>query len=228
MEIQNIPLFPLKIVLFPYMLLPLHIFEERYKQMIGECWGGDRLFGVVLIKEGREVGGPASPYEVGTTAHIEDLVRLDDGRMNLVALGQERFRVVRITQREPFLRADVRAVRDAATASASLPETVERTSELAREYIQLLLRQVGQRPQQMDLPTDPEHLSYILASSLQIDLLERQVLLELTNTQARLEQLEELLQRETAQLREALAEQQAMDEVKGGNGKLKHRLLPRS
>lgn len=227
METRNIPLFPLRIVLFPHMLLPLHIFEERYKQMIRECWEGDRLFGVVLIRESPGGRGPASPYEVGTTAHIEDLVRFEDGRMNLVTLGQERFRILQITQSEPFLRAEVKMIYDTPIDPADLRELVEQTSELAREYIQLLLRQVGRRPQQLDLPTDPEHLSFVLSSSLQIDMEERQALLELTSTQARLVKLKDWLQRETDQLRVALSEQQAMDDVKSGNGKLAHRLLPR-
>lgn len=226
METKNIPLFPLQVVLFPHMLLPLHIFEKRYKQMIWECWEGDRLFGVVLIREGRE-GGPASIYEVGTMAHIEDLVRFEDGRMNLVTLGRERFRIVQITHRQPFLRVDVSVIQDVPTPPHALQEIVEQTSELAREYIQLLLRQMGRRPQQLDLPTDPEHLSFVLSSSLQIEMEERQLLLELTSTQARLEKLRDWLQRETEQLRTALSEQQAMDDVKSGNGKLSHRLLPR-
>ena len=226
METKNIPLFPLQVVLFPHMLLPLHVFEERYKQMIWECWEGDRLFGVVLIREGRERGA-ASVHEVGTMAHIEDLVRFEDGRMNLVTLGQERFRILQITQRQPFLRAEVSVVRDTPLPPQALQEIVEQTSELAREYIQLLLRQVGRRPQQLDLPTDPEHLSFVLSSSLQMEMEERQALLELTSTQARLEKLRDWLQRETDQLRAALSEQQAMDDVRSGNGKLSHKLLPR-
>src|SRR5205814_5524803 len=84
-------LFPLNTVLFPGMPLPLHIFEERYKLMIGRCLEEERPFGVVLIQSGPEVGGTAVPHRVGTTAHIAAVRRLDDGRMNLIAIGQERF-----------------------------------------------------------------------------------------------------------------------------------------
>ena len=68
--ILELPIFPLGTVLFPGMPLPLHIFEERYKRMIGRCLDGDRAFGVTLLKSGREVGGPAIPHEVGTIARI--------------------------------------------------------------------------------------------------------------------------------------------------------------
>ena len=73
--LQNIPLFPLGTVLFPKQYLPLHIFEDRYKQMIGECLRDQSQFGVVLIRAGREAGGPAIPFETGTTARIVDMER---------------------------------------------------------------------------------------------------------------------------------------------------------
>ena len=92
MDAELLALFPLNTVLFPGMPLPLHIFEERYKIMIGRCIDEDRPFGVVLIQSGTEVGNPAVPHVVGTTALIAAVKRLEDGRMNLIAVGQERFR----------------------------------------------------------------------------------------------------------------------------------------
>src|SRR3954453_11337770 len=89
---EEIPLFPLNTVLFPGMPLPLHIFEPRYREMIGACVRDERPFGVVLIKEGREVGEAAMPFEVGTLAKIVGVERLDDGRMNVVTVGTDRFR----------------------------------------------------------------------------------------------------------------------------------------
>src|SRR5438046_1437349 len=98
METLLLPLFPLNTVLFPGMPLRLHIFEERYRLMIGECVERKQPFGVVLIKAGREVGEPAEPRGVGTTALIAAMSRMDDGRMNLVAVGQERFRIDELRQ----------------------------------------------------------------------------------------------------------------------------------
>src|SRR5918911_4180247 len=101
--LYNVPVFPLNTVLFPSLPLPLHIFEERYKLMIGTCAVTDREFGVCLIKEGVEVGGPAEPYEVGTVARIAEVERMPDGRMNLMTFGTERFRIAELTQHEPYL-----------------------------------------------------------------------------------------------------------------------------
>src|SRR5215216_2373888 len=84
---RELPLFPLNTVLFPSLPLPLHIFEERYKLMIGTCAVTDNLFGVCLIKEGVEVGGPAEPFEIGTVARIAEIERMPDGRMNLMTFG---------------------------------------------------------------------------------------------------------------------------------------------
>ena len=80
-DLIELPLFPLNVVLFPGMSLPLHIFEERYKAMIGACSEHDTPFGVLLIKEGQEVGDPAEPFQVGTTARITEVQQLEDGRM---------------------------------------------------------------------------------------------------------------------------------------------------
>src|SRR4029450_7854046 len=96
-------LFPLNTVLFPGMPLPLHVFEERYKLMVGRCLEEERPFGVVLIRTGQEGGGPAVPHRVGTTAEIATAKHLDDGRMNLLVVGQERVRIRELVRQEPYL-----------------------------------------------------------------------------------------------------------------------------
>src|SRR5438132_13161867 len=105
------PLFPLEqVVLFPGMSLPLHIFEERYKVMIGACHLTDQLFGVLLIRSGSEVGAAAQPERVGCTARMVRLDRQPDGRMNILTIGQTRFRLVGAPRLRPegYLVADVR------------------------------------------------------------------------------------------------------------------------
>src|SRR5437867_720934 len=104
---EEIPLFPLNTVLFPGMPLPLHIFEPRYREMIGVCSDEDRPFGVVLIREGMEVGEAAKPFEVGTMAKIIGIDRLNDGRMNIVTVGTRRFRVMSYaTDRKAYIVGD--------------------------------------------------------------------------------------------------------------------------
>src|SRR5262245_65842288 len=103
----KLPLFPLNTVLFPDMPLMLQIFEERYRLMIERCLEQSGPFGVVRIRQGPEVGGEATPHTVGTTATITDNVRLDDGRYYLTAVGQRRFRIQYIAQRQPYMLASV-------------------------------------------------------------------------------------------------------------------------
>ena len=104
---RQLPLFPLNVVLFPDALLPLHIFEERYKLMVQRCLDADSQFGVVLIKLGSDVGEPAEPYSVGTVAKIVQVQRLDDGRMLMNVSGQDRFRITEITQVRPYIEGQV-------------------------------------------------------------------------------------------------------------------------
>ncbi len=94
----SIPLFPLNTVLFPGQVLPLHIFEERYRRMIGQCIEKSWPFGVTLIQEGEEVGGLAKPFKVGTTARVTQVERLDDGRLNIISVGEMRFRIASLDQ----------------------------------------------------------------------------------------------------------------------------------
>ena len=101
----QIPLFPLNTVLFPGMPLHLHIFEEHYRKMIHKCIEDNELFGVVLIKSGVEALGPlADPYPIGCTAKLINVEKIREGRMNITALGQERFRVLAVDKKEhPYL-----------------------------------------------------------------------------------------------------------------------------
>ena len=105
-DIVELPLFPLNVVLFPGMRMPLHIFEERYKTMIGQCVEREQPFGVVLIKEGKEVGDPAEPFRTGTSARITRVARLEEGRMNIVTHGERRFELVEIRSRQVTLQKD--------------------------------------------------------------------------------------------------------------------------
>src|SRR3712207_5656759 len=104
---EQLPLFPLNTVLFPGIPLALHIFEERYKQMIGRCLTEETPFGVVLIASGAEVGAPAVPRKVGTSARIVRAEQLEDGRYNLIAVGERRYSIEEVVQERPFLVARV-------------------------------------------------------------------------------------------------------------------------
>src|SRR6185436_19206770 len=99
---MEIPLFPLpNLVLFPRVLVPLHIFEERYKLMINACIEREEVFGIVLLRSGAETESEDTIHRVGVTARIVQAERLENGRMNIVAEGEDRFRIRRFTDQEP-------------------------------------------------------------------------------------------------------------------------------
>ena len=108
MVMSTTPQFPLGTVLFPSMVLPLHVFEPRYQTMVEEVTRGDGMFGVVLIERGSEVGGDDQRTDVGTMAKIVEAERLDDGRWALITVGLERFRVEEWLPDDPYPRAEIR------------------------------------------------------------------------------------------------------------------------
>jgi Lon protease-like protein len=180
---RELPLFPLNVVLFPGMRLPLHIFEERYKLMIGTCMVTDQTFGVALIQSGSEVGGPAEIYPVGTTARIVEIDRLPEGRMNLVAVGVNRFRVVEWLEGEPYAMGRVELLPDRA---ASVPEGLaERVEQKFRLYLQSRGMSEAQA-KAVRLPAEPLALSYFVAAILKAPARQRQLMLEDESVAARL------------------------------------------
>lgn len=203
MEDELLALFPLNTVLFPGMPLPLHVFEERYKLMIGRCIEEKRPFGVVLIQSGPEVGGPCVPHGVGTTAHIAAVRKLDDGRMNLIALGQERFQILAVVREEPYLIARVETLVDTEPEAGSEPLAAELRATLA-VYLRDLFTLLDQPPEEIPIPAESARLSLIVAAVLQIPMTERQALLQMTDVTARLRQEREWLAREMAKQQDLL------------------------
>ena len=195
---RRLPLFPLNSVLFPGMPLPLHIFEERYKLMIGTCLVTDRTFGVALIQHGQEVGAPAVPFEIGTTARIVDVERLPDGRMNLVAVGVERFQIRKLVEKEPFLVGYIRLL--PTPDEPAVPELAALVAERFRAYARDLSGGEAS-PGASGLSDDPERLSYQLAAALRISPSVRQELLELDSPAERLRRLGGIIRREHDTLR---------------------------
>jgi len=202
MSAERLDLFPLNVVLFPGMGLPLHIFEERYRQMIGDCLAGSRCFGVCLIRRGSEVGEPAEPYLVGTEAEIVSARHLPEGRMNLLAVGRRRFRVVEITQWRPWVAGQVAYLEEAPETRAAIAAAQHVREEVAG-YLQRMLELAGKPAAPLRLPRDPGGLSYAAAALLPIAPPAKQRLLEENSTEARLTSILD-------QLQEAQREQEAL------------------
>jgi uncharacterized protein len=192
-DARELPLFPLNTVLFPSLPLPLHIFEERYKLMIGTCVVTDNLFGVCLIRDGVEVGGPAEPFDVGTVARIAEVERLPDGRMNLMTFGTSRFRLDEVIQREPYLVGRVVVLEPDREPAAD-----ELTSDVADRLLRYLreVRGAARLPDRGELLVDVDRLSYLAAATLGLSARERQAFLETDSAVARLQQARDLLRRE--------------------------------
>ena len=183
-HIVGLPLFPLHTVLFPGQLLPLHIFEPRYRLMITECLAGKSTFGVVLIREGAETGAEATPFDVGTTARIEQVNRLDDGRFNLLCVGQARFRVLGLRRNRPYLSGDVDLWPWEPPAQEQAGSRAAQVKGLLTTYLRRLARATGNAVQLDDMPDEPAPLANLAAIVLQIPNQEKQALMSLPTIDA--------------------------------------------
>jgi uncharacterized protein len=200
----RLPLFPLNTVLFPGQLLPLHIFEARYQQMIQECLQTGQPFGVVLIRQGEEVGETAEAFEVGTTARIVRVEHLPDGRMNILCVGDARFRVAQTYTDQPYLLGRV----DLWPWLPVEPNLVQLTSDRVRarlsRYLELLAQSTDSAIH-LDLPDDSAALATVAAAVLQIEQTEKQQLLSTESIGDLLLQIDRLLQREVRGLQIVVA-----------------------
>lgn len=220
-----LPLFPLRLVLFPGQVLPLHIFEPRYRLMIGKCIEGKEPFGVVLMREDtsdwrRYDGDTALPYAVGTTAHIRQVERLDDGRYNIVVLGLHRFRVRQLNFDRPYLQGEVEAFPLEARTGQSRPR-LDVVRQLLNGYMDLLSKIAGTEITLDAMPDDPRTLAFLAASVLQVPLDAKQDLLATPELDVLLETERVMLGREQMLLRYMHATQaQVEEQIMGATGYL--------
>jgi len=200
--LDRFPLFPLGIVLIPHELVPLHIFEERYKLMIGECIERESEFGIVWLSD-------SGLKDVGCSARISRVLeRFDDGRMNVLVEGTDPFRLLRRIDDLPYPAGDVELLVDDEAENADAAEAVRRSySNLVEEVT--------------DSPPEPEALAqldaYGMAATLDVGLEAKQALLEQRSERGRLEQLEGLFADALGRIRHA---ERAAERARG-NGSLR-------
>ena len=199
---RQLPLFPLFTVLFPGMVLPLHIFEARYRAMLKDCMSADREFGVSLIKSGAEVGEPAVPFPVGTIARVLYTELNEEGGGDITTVGTVIFRIHEITRQHPYLQADVELLETEAGDQVKVESLSREAMQELRTYLGFLTARMKGRGRSPNLEVGPEALSFIVAGTLQIDLSEKQGLLETLNTEERLRKGLHLLRRENQMLRQ--------------------------
>jgi len=214
MDNDLLPLFPLEVVLLPQEPLPLHIFEDRYKTMIGErlqaqaVGASQQEFGIVLLKG-------QSLSNVGCTARIVSVTRrYEDGRMDILTLGTRRFEILLTNDERPYLRGAVDYFEDDGPDSpsdAAATLAIERFTSAMRK-----LRHAEAMPVHLSRPY--RHLSFRLAASLPFELEFKQQLLTLRNEPERLR----LVQRALEILLEQLDRAQESQKKAGGNGRVRH------
>jgi Lon protease-like protein len=196
----ELPLFPLSTVLFPGMPLKLHIFEERYKQMINECIDNNLPFGVLLIESGEDTAPLVKPHLVGCTAHITQVQRLPFGRMNILAMGRDRFRVNALSQNKPYLSGDVEYVPLKTGEPLRCRVEANRLNVLLKKYLATLENAGQLNFNEATLPDEPLSLAYTAAIILQTELETRQKLLASESLLEMLQSLTALYYREVTLL----------------------------
>lgn len=204
----ELPLFPLNTVLFPNAPLRLHIFEDRYKRMIRLCLQNNQPFGVVLIRRGVEALGPlAEPFPIGCTARIEDVQNLSGGRMNILAVGGERFRILTLNRATlPYLVANVENYPFDLSDMPAVRAAGERLRGWVARYLRMMIEAGQTQLESGSLPEDAAPLAYLAASLVQTAPLDKQRLLSLHSVAELLDALHSLYRREVVLLREMLAE----------------------
>ena len=202
---EPLPLFPLGTVLYPGLPLPLHIFEERYRQLVRDLLAGPEpgQFGVIAIRKGRETGvdGVRALYEVGCVAALRQVREHSDGRFDIVSVGTRRFRLLTLDRTRPYLQGEVEMLADELADPAEARPAVRVIQAAFREYLDALTEWGGATVRLEDLPDEPELLSFIVAAAMVMDLPERQAMLAEPDTLRRLAMQRALLSRETAMLR---------------------------
>lgn len=199
---SQLPIFPLNAVVFPGVTVPLHVFEDRYRALVHHLLTipekPDRLFGIVAIREGYEVGshGVQSVHRVGCVVQMTSVEPYPDGRFDIEVVGRRRLRMDGLDTSGPYLVGDVETVEEPPDTSATTLEEAERTRETFAEYRRRLSDLRGDEVLDGALPRDPMYLSYSLAATCLLTLQERQALLESPTAVERLIMLRHTLHEE--------------------------------
>ena len=195
----QLPLFPLGTVLFPGMVLPLHIFEQRYRTMMARRMNEDPMFGVVLTRSGREVGEEPEIFDIGTAASLVEALRYDDGRFDIAVRGGRRFNVVGGNWDEGYFTGTIEWLRDPDQVSWG-GEEVTRLANHVRHafdaYLDAFERAASVRVERAELGNDSIEIAYAICSMMPFDTHKRQHLLEAPVPERLLEDLLAMLRRE--------------------------------
>ncbi len=200
-KLEELPLFPLQTVLFPHAEQYLHVFEPRYQEMVNLCLKEDRPFGVVLIRSGSETGR-AEPYLVGTAVRIVGMHTYEDGRMDIHVRGERRFRIRNLDDSRSYLVGYVEPVVEMEfDVDSETPELLAR----AKDEVEALIQKVFAHREfdvQVVFPPDPVALSFAIANLLPMENLDKQHLLETTDTYERVSALLPILESQILEVKQ--------------------------
>jgi uncharacterized protein len=203
---SQLPMFPLNTVLFPGVTMPLHVFEDRYRALVHHLLTihdrSERLFGVVAIREGYEVGshGSRSVHRIGCVAQMTSVEPYEDGRFDIEVVGRSRFRLDAMDTSGPYLVGQVTHLPDDPRKEGTAEEAA-RALETFAAYRARLSELRGADVLDGALPRDPTYLSYTLAATCLLTLRERQALLEADSARERLIMLRMSLREEMRAMR---------------------------
>jgi uncharacterized protein len=205
----TLPLFPLGSVLYPGLVLPLHIFEDRYRQLVADLLGAPepQEFGVIAIRHGQETGvdGVSALYETGCTAVLRQVEEYEDGRYDLITVGARRFMLVGLGEQAPYFSGDVEFLADEPGDEAEAGVLVPAVQRAFRAYLDVLSERGGAQITVPELPDEPLLLSYLVAAAVVVDVPIKQELLEEADAFRRLAAERRMLSRETKLLRSLTA-----------------------
>ncbi len=205
----RLPLFPLGSVLYPGLVLPLHIFEERYRQLVADLMGRPepQEFGVIAIRHGRETGvdGVSALYDTGCTAVLQQAEAYEDGRFDLMTVGARRFTLVGLGPEAPYFSGEVEFLPDDVGDAAEAAVVVPVAQQSFRSYLDVLSERGGAQITITDLPDEPLLLSYLIAAAIVVDLPVKQRLLEEPDAHRRLMAERRVLAREMQMLKSLTA-----------------------
>ncbi len=193
--VSELPIFPLALVLFPGVPLPLHIFEPRYRQMLNDVRAGNSLFGVSYYDASTAAQDRPAPGHVGCVAEVTETQGMPDGRSNILTVGIIRYRLEEYLQHDdPYLLARVSYFEDEAEEATRLRENARDVAERFTRIARAVRAINDERANLPDISdTEPQRLSFLVAAAMEVDTEVKQDLLELRSTSERLDRLREML-----------------------------------
>jgi ATP-dependent Lon protease len=195
--VSELPIFPLALVLFPGVPLPLHIFEPRYRQMLSDVRAGNNLFGVSYFDASTSEKDAPPAGHVGCVAEVTEMQTMPDGRSNILTVGIIRYRIEEYVERDdPYLLARVSYFEDEEEDATLLSESARNVAEIFTRIARAVRTINDERANLPDISdTEPQRLSFLVAAAMEVDTEVKQDLLELRSTAERLQRLRDMLER---------------------------------